>query len=170
MITATHAQPPQKGQLKGWHVLLIMLAFFGVMFTVNGFFLYSAITSFPGEDVEKSYLQGLNYNQTLEARRAQAELGWTVRAGLAGDDADRIAVQVTDTDGAPVSRLNVEAKLRRLVTGAEDVVVGLEAASAPGSYAADLPDVASGQWDLIVTATDRSGDVQLEARKQVRVP
>ena len=42
MSTALHAGAPREGQLKGWHVLLIMLAFFGVMFTVNGFFLYSA--------------------------------------------------------------------------------------------------------------------------------
>ena len=48
-----------RGKLTGWHVLWIMLGFFGLMFTVNGIFLYHAITSFPGEDVKKSYLQGL---------------------------------------------------------------------------------------------------------------
>ena len=55
-------------ELKGWHVLLILMAFFGVMFSVNGVFLYHAITSFPGEDVKKSYVQGLNYNDTLAVR------------------------------------------------------------------------------------------------------
>ena len=168
MSTALHAGAPREGQLKGWHVLLIMLAFFGVMFTVNGFFLYSAITSFPGEDVEKSYLQGVHYNDTLEARRAQAELGWTVRAGLSG--ADRVAVQVTDADETPVTGLAVSAKLRRLATGAEDVTVELTAAGQPGYYAADLPEITSGQWELIVTATGGSSDVSLEARKDVRVP
>ena len=69
-------------ELKGWHVLLIMLGFFGVMFAVNGVFLYHAITSFPGEDVKKSYVQGLNYNQTLSARASQADLGWRAEAGL----------------------------------------------------------------------------------------
>ena len=168
MTTATLIDAPRERQLKGWHVLLIMLAFFGVMFTVNGFFLYSAITSFPGEDVEKSYLQGLNYNQTLEARRAQAELGWTERAGLSGLEA--VAVQVADADGAPVGGLSVEAKLRRLTTGAQDVTVALAAAGTPGLYRADLPELESGQWEMIVTATDMSGDVTIEARKDVRVP
>ena len=168
MTTATLNDTPHGRQLKGWHVLLIMLAFFGVMFTVNGFFLYSAITSFPGEDVEKSYLQGLSYNETLEARRAQAELGWTVRAGLSG--ADTIAVEVSGADGAPVGGLNVKAKLRRLAAGAQDVTVALSPAGSPGFYSTKLAGLDSGQWQMIVTATDISGDVKLEARKDVRVP
>ncbi|MEO1305623.1 MAG: FixH family protein, partial [Pseudomonadota bacterium] len=84
-MTAPQSQTlsaPSEKTLKGWHVLLIMLGFFGIMFAVNGVFLYHAITSFPGEDIKKSYVQGLNYNDTLAVRAAQAELGWQAEAGL----------------------------------------------------------------------------------------
>ena len=87
MIQAdTHLENSGTGrELKGWHVLLIMLAFFGVMFSGNGVFLFHAITSFPGEDVKKSYVQGLSFNDTLADRAAQAELGWLAEAGLVDD-------------------------------------------------------------------------------------
>ena len=52
--------------LKGWHVLLMLVGFFGFMFVVNGIFLWAAITSFPGEDEQKSYMQGLHYNEIAE--------------------------------------------------------------------------------------------------------
>ena len=72
---ALSADPSSKsGKLTGWHVFWIMLGFFGLMFTVNGIFLYHAITSFPGEDVKKSYLQGLDYNSTLDAKGSDGAL------------------------------------------------------------------------------------------------
>lgn len=170
MMSATRYRHSADAKLKGWHVLLIMMAFFGVMFAVNGIFLYSAITSFPGEDVEKSYAQGLEYNSALEARRAQAELGWTIRAGLTGSDARTVAVEIEAADGEPVVRMDVQATLRRPVTDAEDIVLSLQADQAAGRYTAPLPhDLAPGQWDLIVRAVRESDGIAVEARKSVSV-
>ena len=53
--------------LKGHHVLFWLMGFFGLMFVVNGVFLWAALSSFPGEDVRHSYLQGLQYNQTQDS-------------------------------------------------------------------------------------------------------
>ena len=39
-----------KGELKGWHVLLIILGMFGVVFAVNGYMIYKAITTLSGEE------------------------------------------------------------------------------------------------------------------------
>ncbi|MGB3625456.1 MAG: FixH family protein [Henriciella sp.] len=161
------AQPYRQGpdaKLKGWHVLLIMLGFFGVMFAVNGVFLYSAITSFPGEDVEKSYVQGLDYNSTLEARRAQAEAGWTVRAGV---EAGTLIVELGAAEGEPVSTLAVTATLRRLVTDADDLIVALQPAGSRGRYESELPGLDTGRWEILIEARRKDGSLAASARKEV---
>ena len=130
------------GKLKGIHVLFWMLGFFGLMFAVNGVFLYHAITSFPGEDVKNSYVQGLNYNDTLEARAAQQARGWQAEAGIL---AEEIVFQLADRDGAPVSGYNVIAELRRRATNEADIVLVLQP-SGLGQYAQTVRDLSPGRW------------------------
>lgn len=153
--------------LKGWHVLLIMLGFFGLMFTVNGIFLYHAITSFPGEDVKKSYVQGLNYNQTLDQRAQQAQLGWTAEAGL---DKDQLIFRLRDEVGAPVLSHTVIGELRRLATKDDDLVLMFEGGD-NGAYFADASNLTSGHWVARINVFDESADLMLfQARKQILVP
>jgi nitrogen fixation protein FixH len=144
-------------ELKGWHVLLIMLGFFGVMFAVNGVFLYHAITSFPGEDVKKSYVQGLNYNDTLAARAAQAELGWKAEAGL---DGDTLVFRLQDADGAPLSNYAVIGELRRMATRDADQAI-IYRAAANGEYVADAGGLAPGQWSLRINVMDPTAETVL---------
>ncbi len=144
-------------ELKGWHVLLIMLGFFGVMFAVNGVFLYHAITSFPGEDVKKSYVQGLSYNQTLAARAAQAELGWTAEAGLQGEE---LIFRLHDRDGAPVSNLVVIGELRRFATQDADQAI-IYSARSNGEYVAAAGALAPGQWALRINVMDVDAETVL---------
>lgn len=165
IMTETMDTKPEK-QLKGWHVLLIMMAFFGVMFAVNGVFLYHAITSFPGEDVKKSYVQGLNYNQTLEARAAQATLGWTAEAGI---EDDKILFRLMDRDGRALSGYPVIAELRRMTTDASDALLTF-APGPEGTYIYALDDVASGQWRLTFQVLDLDTETTLfTATKTLRV-
>lgn len=140
-------------ELKGWHVLLIMLGFFGVMFAVNGVFLYHAITSFPGEDVKKSYVQGLHYNDTLAARAAQTERGWTAEAGLQGD---QLLFRLQTADGAPVSNQAVIGELRRVASQGQDRAIVFRAAPG-GEYYADAYDLDIGRWELRVRVLDADG-------------
>lgn len=142
--------PASEKELKGWHVLLIMLAFFGVMFSVNGVFLYHAITSFPGEDVKKSYVQGLNYNHTLAARAAQAELGWQAEAGLQGE---QIVFRLHDAEGLPLPNFAVIGELRRSTTQDHDQAITFTA-NYDGSYHADAGPLHQGQWQLRITVLD----------------
>ena len=72
--------------LKGWHVLVMILIFFGITIGVNATFITMALRTHPGEDVPRSYMQGLEYNETLENRRIQSELGWTARFNLVDDE------------------------------------------------------------------------------------
>lgn len=141
-------------KLKGWHVLVIMMAFFGVMFSVNGVFLYHAITSFPGEDIKKSYVQGLNYNDTLAARASQATLGWQAEAGVQGDE---IIVRLRDADGLPLTHRSMVGELRRLATRDGDRAVVFQTRSG-GEYVAPVSALAPGQWLLRVSVLDADTD------------
>jgi len=153
-------------KLTGGHVLMIMLAFFGLVFAVNGVFLYRAITSFPGEDTKKSYLQGLNYNQTLAERNAQAELGWTAAAGVVGGE---LIFTLNDAEGAALSSRRVVAQLRRAASkaGDSDIVLSYQG---EGEYAGELSGFESGRWDVRISVLDMtSEDVVFRADKSVTV-
>ena len=167
MITADTPPEPTDKPLKGWHVLLIMLGFFGVMFAVNGVFLYHAITSFPGEDVKKSYVQGLNYNTTLAARAAQSELGWTAEAGL---DDDQLIFRLTDAQGAGVTGQLVVGELRRRATQEQDRQLVFRAV-AGGEYAVDAAGLSAGQWQVQIRVYDEITEaVQFTVNKTIIVP
>jgi len=144
-------------ELKGWHVLLIMLGFFGVMFAVNGVFLYHAITSFPGEDVKKSYVQGLNYNDTLAERAAQAELGWTAEAGM---QSGQLVFRLRDADGAPLSNYAVIGEIRRKATHGADQAI-IYQARPNGEYVADAGHLGPGQWSLRINVMDPQAETVL---------
>ena len=130
--------------LKGWHVLMCFLGFFTIMFTVNGIFLYHAITSFPGEDVKKSYVQGLDYNRTLSARKAQRDLGWSAQAG---HDQGKLIFQLRDRYGQSVFAHQVLADIRHAATTQKDQTVHLER-SASGEYTADIHELEPGKWTV----------------------
>ncbi|MEQ3747329.1 MAG: FixH family protein [Henriciella sp.] len=153
-------------RLTGWHVLFIMLGFFGVVFAVNGVFLYHAITSFPGEDVKKSYVQGLNYNQTLNARAAEAALGWKAQMGVQ-DDA--LIVRLQDAKDMPLTGYTVIVEARRLTNDAEDHVLTLNAES-EGTYSVATSELSEGQWRLKASVLNFNADETLfTAHKQVRI-
>ena len=159
--------PDKNGkELKGWHVLLWMFGFFGIMFAVNGVFLYQALTTFPGEDVKKSYAQGLNYNQTLEARSAQTALGWRAEIGR---DGDTIILHLEDKFGDALSNRSIIGELRRRTTQQADQVLIFKAGMG-GDYLAATDGLAVGQWDVRISVLDLDTEQTLfSARKTLIV-
>jgi nitrogen fixation protein FixH len=156
-----------KGTLKGWHVLLMILAFFGVTITVNVIFITYAMSSFPGEDVPKSYTQGIHYNDVLDARAAQARLGWT--AALALDESaatPRILVSLNASGEEPIAGAILEGRMRRPATTAYDTAITFVPAG-QGLYAADLPQVGPGRWQVEFTA--RRGEDSFTAEREIIV-
>ncbi len=162
--------PEEKGKLTGFHVLVWIIGFFAVVIAVNGVFLYSAITSFPGEDVKKSYLQGLHYNDTLAARDAQSALGWTAAAGLitGGAAGPEVRVELRDANGRALSALDIDVTLRRAATTDADTLLLLEPAGA-GLYAAPAGDLAPGRWEAAIRVRDGEA-LKFEAMKSFLVP
>ena len=170
-MPATAARPRQF-RLTGLHVFLLMCAFFGFMFIVNGIFLWAALSSFPGEDQQKSYLQGIHYNDTISARRIQAEQGWTAQIGLTpSETGDHLIVRLLKADGTPLAVDTIEAQVRRTVTGEADIPLELQR-NGDGDYFADITLLEKGVWETRVSAAVPYGDDQVEfvAKKKLLIP
>ena len=153
------------GELKGWHVLVMMLGFFGITIAVNVAFTLYAIDTFSGEDVPKPYLRGLAYNRTLEQRAAQATLGWIATIDVVRENGGTaISAHIADRAGQARGGLTVEATMRRPTDARLDRSIELVSAGS-GNYKGIASGVAAGAWDVIVRA--KSGDIAFEAERRV---
>lgn len=154
-------------ELKGGHVLAVMLAFFGITIAVNAVFAVYAVSTFSGEDVSKPYMRGLEYNRTLAAREAQAKLGWSaeIDAARGGGSSIEVTVKIWASGGTPKAGLTVRATLRRPIDASLDRTIALAAVEA-GIYRAVLKDISPGQWDVIVLAKSSEGAV-FEAERRI---
>ncbi|MFN3609714.1 MAG: FixH family protein [Hyphomonas sp.] len=163
---------PAKGQMKGWHALLWFLGFFGCMFVVNGIFLWAALSSFPGEDVEKSYLTGLDYNREIARRAHQEEAGWNAEIGLSGTNQGfLLTARLLTRDGMALPVFETQAHLRHPTDRALDRALTLTPAGG-GEYVAELGDLHSGAWSVHISAdVDPETDgFEFRATREITVP
>src|SRR5207244_4013009 len=91
------------GKLTGRGILLWLGGFFGIVIAVKAGFIWASIATYRGEDEQKPYLQGIEYNHTLERRAEQARLGWTshIAAQRLPSGAIQVTVMLKDASGAP---------------------------------------------------------------------
>lgn len=150
--------------LNGWHVLAGFVAFFGLIFAVNGVFMYQALHTFPGQTADNPYEAGLAYNRTLAQKSAEARLGWSAEVAR---DGEVVRLIVLDRAGRPVEGLAVSAKMERPATEQGRRMIQLKEAD-PGSYQVALGDM-TGAWDFSVTARDKAGHL-FEAHRRLIWP
>jgi nitrogen fixation protein FixH len=139
--------------LKGRHVLMALVAFFGVMLIANGLFVYFAVATFSGGDTSNPYRKGLDYNETLAAAERLAARGWQSEIGY-DTRVGRLSLRVRDRTAAPVTGLNIEAGLSRPATEKDDRAVGLTEVE-PGVYAAEIK-LAPGSWVISIAPSEVS--------------
>jgi nitrogen fixation protein FixH len=171
-MPANTAVPSTKGQLKGWHALIWFLGFFGFMFVVNGIFLWTAITTFPGEDVDKSYLAGVDYNHELARRAAQETAGWQAEIGsVRTGEAEVLTVRLMTRDGLALPAFETHALLRHPANRNLDQTLALTA-NGGGEYLAHVEGLAPGTWTVEITADvdpERPGH-EFKATREVSIP
>jgi nitrogen fixation protein FixH len=140
-------------QIKGWHVGLFFVVFFGIMIAVNAAFVVAAISTHPGDDVPDAYQHGRAFNRVLRANHAQAELGWqaVVRIAQSAPGLQTISISILDKSGKPVAGLTVEAMLRHPAVAGLDRPIAFHAV-ASGRYETVLDESSGVHWDLDVTA------------------
>ncbi len=154
MTASTAAKPGFT--LKGWHVAVILVTFFLLVFIVDGLMMFRAYSTFPGEVVAKPYEEGIGFNAEIRRRAAARAMGWT--AALLDSRANgrvRLVLSVTDRDGKPVDGLSFTGSLSRAVTtrGAEALHL---TRIAPGTYETTAVGGA-GLWDFSVMSAAPGG-------------
>jgi nitrogen fixation protein FixH len=144
-------------QIRGAHVLAAMLCFFAAVIAINVAFAVAAVRSFPGEDVRRSYLQGLNFNDTLAQRRAQAAIGWSVRSELIETrQGPAVHLRLRDAEGRAIRDASVEGALRWPTDARLDRSLAFEPRG-DGVYVARLAQLRAGRWIMRARASNAAG-------------
>ena len=157
------AQSKKEFRLTGWHVFLMLAAFFGVIFAVNGIFIYYSQVSWTGLLPGNGYEASLKYNKEAAKARAILAKGWQTKVLV--PKGGRIIIELTDRKGAPVTGLVAKGKALRAVgvKGDRDITF---AERGIGRYVLQGEGLAPGAWHIDVKFF--RGDA-LQWRAQARV-
>lgn len=151
-------------RLTGWHVLAGVTGFFVIVTGLDIYFATLAYRTYSGEVASNPYEAGIAFNQTLEARRREAALGWRVEAQT---DAGMLTLTVRDRDGEALNGLTVTGELTRPATTKDRRVLQFQARG-EGRYAAPTGAL-TGAWDLAAVAANPVGD-RLEIADRIAAP
>ncbi|MEP9390182.1 FixH family protein [Mesorhizobium sp. KR9-304] len=135
-----------QGAFTGRHMLLTMLAFFGVIVAVNVTMAWFARSSWTGLVVENSYVASQQFNAKMAETRAQTALGWTGRFELQNGT---VHYAISDARGDEVMLEAVAVTFRRPVDDREDHTIALARDS--HGYATTSA-VADGAWIVQIDA------------------
>ena len=150
MQPAPHAKQKQARILTGRHVLLWLVAFFGIVFAVNGVLVRAAISTFGGVETLSSYRAGLQFEQEVGLVARQDALHWQVSGTLTRDGTGVAVLDVTvrDAQGTPLSGLTADARLAHPADDRLDRVIAVR--SVAGGVFRGVAQAQPGQWELIV--------------------
>lgn len=135
----------------GWHMLALACSFFGVIIAVNVLLAYKAISTFPGLEVNDSYVASQTFDQE---KAAQEALHWHLKQGY--DHAkDQLRLEFTDAAGKPVTLKDIDVLVGRPTEAAQDQHPQM-LQGADGAYvsASSLP---IGKWMLQIVAHAQDG-------------
>jgi nitrogen fixation protein FixH len=137
--------------LTGRKVLLMLVAFFGVVFGVNFLLMKLAIDTLPGTEVDSAYSASLAYEHEISAARDQDARNWKVDAHVqrGADGGATLQVEARDENGKPMSGLKFEGRFERPTDRRADRQIAL-AEMGIGIYRGSAPLIAAGQWDLVL--------------------
>lgn len=154
MIAPGRAQNDEKG-ITGRHVLYGLIGFFAVVFAVNGYFLYAALSTYTGVVSAEPYRKGLHYNERIAADERQHARGWRDKLALT-PTADAITVELEDSEGRAISGLRIEGLIGRPSTTEHDMMLRMQETT-PGRYEASFNKLNAGTWLVALEASERAG-------------
>lgn len=135
----------------GWHMLALTLSFFGVIIAVNIGLAYKAISTFPGLEVDDSYVASQTFDQE---KAAQEALHWHLKQGY-DHTRHELRLDFTDQAGKPVTLADLDVLIGRPTEAAQDQHPVMQQ-GADGAYVAAsvLP---LGKWMLQIVAHAQDG-------------
>ncbi|MDO9294585.1 FixH family protein [Bradyrhizobium sp.] len=146
------SRPPVSPKpLTGGKVLAMLIAFFGVIFSVNMVMMRLAIQTMPGTDVDSAYTASLAYEKEIVTAHDQNARNWKVDAHIerGPDGGATLRVEARDNDGKPMSGLKFQGRFERPTDRRADQPVEM-AEMGIGIYRGNAAMIAAGQWDLVI--------------------
>ncbi len=131
----------------GWHMLGVMLLFFGTIITVNMIMAWNAVNSWSGLVVPNTYVASQQFNAKAEAAKARAATG--IKGKLVVDE-KTVRYEVFHPGKGPVDTDSVTAHFRRPVGESQNFDMELTPLST-GVFTG-VHDMLPGQWIVEVTA------------------
>jgi len=141
-------------EFTGWHLLAMIVGWFGIVIGVNLFMAWNAIDSWTGLVVQNSYVASQEFNEVTAEKRAQLAMGWKA---VPNYEAGTLRLNMTDAQSAPIDDAIITAKLGRPAYEAEDHMVQFRQIE-PGVYEGPT-ELAQGIWNADVTVTGADGDI-----------
>jgi nitrogen fixation protein FixH len=137
--------------LTGRKVLLMLVAFFGVVIGVNLVMMRLAIQTLPGTEVDSAYSASLAYKKEITAAHDQNARNWKVDAHVerSGQGGATLEIEARDSSGRPMSGLKFQGRFERPTDRRADLPVIL-AEVGIGIYRGSALTIAAGQWDLVL--------------------
>ncbi len=135
----------------GWHMLAVTLSFFSVIIAVNIGLAYKAVSTFPGLEVDDSYVASQTFDQE---KTAQEALHWHLKQGY-DRAAKQLSLNFTDRSGKAVTLKDIAVLVGRPTEAVQDqhpvMTQGLD-----GIYVS-AADLALGKWMLHIVAHAQNG-------------
>lgn len=141
--------------LTGRHVVVVLFTFFGIVFSVNGYFLYAALSTHTGVVSIEPYRKGLAYNARIAADERQRRLGWLTDINVPSNGT--ITVSLRDHAGLPIVGQQVSAAVGRPSTERFDRRLDLRETE-PGLYVAEAAALQPGSWLALIEVRAAHGD------------
>ncbi len=142
-------QEQDKGfRMTGRKVVIIAVSSFGVILAANLTMAFNAISTFPGLEVDNSFVASQNFNQELAEQLA---LGWDVKAS---HDDGILTLSITDPEGEPVRVAYLDAVLGAATHVRSDQTP--EFRFTDGAYRAPV-EIGPGNWNIRMHAVAQDG-------------
>lgn len=148
-------------ELTGPKVLAISVASFGLIIAVNFYMAFKAITTFPGLEVDNSYVASQSFDVD---RTAQIALGWTVTP-IYDPIAQKMHLDFRDAVGAPVTLNDLTVLVGRPTEAKDDLHPLFTQTDSIYTAPANL---AMGKWMLQIEAHAADGTL-FRQRRELKV-
>lgn len=141
-------------QFTGWHMMGVMVLFFGTIIGVNLTMAWFATSTWTGLVVKNSYVESQRFNEVTAEKKRQAALGWSSKIAYEGGV---LEAELTDKAGLAIRDAIVSAKVGHPVQQNDDQTVTL-LAKGGALYAGEIV-LRPGIWDVDLTVTGAKGEI-----------
>lgn len=137
---------------------------FMVIFAVNGYMVYEAISTHTGVVESNTYKKGLAYNDVIAAKNAQDKLGWSSSLNF---DGQIITVSLLDANSNVIKGADIDVYFSRPTQAGYDFKAKL-ISDANGKYSSKIDFPFNGLWDARLSAVWKQQKYQKHQRIVVK--